>query len=84
MYPNPTKGEIKLRFSTQAAKKYSFMVFDQSKTLKYSSPEYKAKTGVNEIDLSFDFLAPGFYKLILKITDGEKTVYRNFNFGVIR
>ncbi|MEJ5306957.1 MAG: hypothetical protein WHT27_01490 [candidate division WOR-3 bacterium] len=84
MYPNPTNGKIKLRFSTQSAKEYSFMVFDQSKTLKYSSPKYKAKLGVNEVDLSFDYLAPGFYKLRLMLTDGERTLYRNFNFGVIR
>lgn len=84
IYPNPTEGSAKLRFSTQAAKEFSFMVFDQSKTLKYSSPKYQAKSGVNEIPLSLDFLSPGFYRLRLKLSDGERTVYRNFNFGVTR
>ncbi len=77
VYPNPTDGDVNVRFTTQTAQDLNVVVTDLSgKTLQKHF--IQAKTGENLVMLSSEGMANGMY--LIQISDGSR--YQTLQFVV--
>ncbi len=73
VYPNPTKGTIKIRFNSPDTRKVSIKIFDACGRLLYGEQTGKSRIGKNEVCIRPKALASGVYFVLLQ-TDGYHKV----------
>lgn len=73
MYPNPTKGILKIRFNSADERKVTVKMYDVVGRLAETIFNGKAKIGMNEFLIVPKDLAAGVYFIRLETSGYEKT-----------
>ncbi|MBL8025794.1 MAG: T9SS type A sorting domain-containing protein, partial [Fibrobacteres bacterium] len=86
VWPNPVKGSsanLKYKLS-KGMDKVSIKIFDAAGTIVFSKSGLPTTALWNQIPLSLNRVAPGFYSLKLEAESGGNKVVRFANFGLVR
>ncbi|MEO0137917.1 MAG: T9SS type A sorting domain-containing protein [candidate division WOR-3 bacterium] len=73
IYPNPTKGILKIRYNSPDNRKITIKLYDVCGRLVHSQEIIKSKIGINEVLIKPDGLSAGVYFVRLE-TDGYQKV----------
>jgi hypothetical protein len=86
VWPNPVRGSnANLRYKlSKGMDKVSIKVFNAAGSIVYDKSNLPSQPLWNQIQLSFNKLAPGFYSLKLEIESSGKKAVRFANFGLIK
>lgn len=73
IYPNPTKGMIRLRFNSPDERKITIKVYDVCGRLVYQQDIRKSKIGMNEVLIKPEGLSAGVYFVRFEVGDYKET-----------
>ncbi len=72
IYPNPTKGMIRIRFNSPDERKITIKIYDVTGWLVHSQGIIKSKIGINEVLIKPAGLSAGVYFVKLETDDYQK------------
>ncbi|MEO0190374.1 MAG: T9SS type A sorting domain-containing protein, partial [candidate division WOR-3 bacterium] len=72
IYPNPTKGILRIRFNSPDNRKITIKLYDVCGRLVHSQEIIKSKIGMNEVLIKPDGLSAGVYFVRLETNGYQK------------